>query len=492
MNVLLTGINHKTAPVEMREMLAIEPGRLTDATRVLLSVPGVEEAMILSTCNRVEVLASHRANCPDLLDVLGDYLGVNTSAFRQHVYELHGIDAVQHLFRVGSSLDSMVVGEPQILGQLKEAYAAARSMGSVRTHLDKLLQTAFSVAKKVRTKTQIGSSSVSVASVAVDLAKKVFGSLEGKRVMLVGAGKMGELAVQQLLKHGADSILVTNRTHERAVRLANEFGGRAVRFEDFYTTAPQVDIVITSTGAPQHIIRPEHGKQFLQIRRHRPMFFVDIAVPRDVDPQLNRVDGLFLYDIDALQSIAASHLADRAVEAQHAEMIVAKEAIRFQRHEMALNVAPMIVELQSAAEDLRHAELRRAHSRLQSLTEEQRAAVEALTKSLINKFLHQPMRTLKTAAEEADTVALDVMRAAFNLPAVQEQAPSSVSATGEGPNYIPAHELVAGSHEKADSAAARPASTASVRCRRWPACRLPLSGLVQTDCTAVISVCRCH
>jgi glutamyl-tRNA reductase len=451
MNILLTGINHKTAPVEMRELLAIEPRRLTDATRVLLNVPGVEETMILCTCNRVEVLASYRANCPDLLRVLGDYLGVNTSALRQHIYDLHGIDAVQHLFRVGSSLDSMVLGEPQVLGQLKEAYAAARSMGSVGTHLDKLLQTAFSVAKKVRTETQIGSSSVSIASVAVDLAKQIFGSLEGKRVMLVGAGKMGELAAQQLLKQGADSILVANRTHERAVRLANDFGGHAVRFEDIYRTAPEVDIVITSTGAQEHIFRPDHGKQFLQMRRHRPMFFVDIAVPRDVDPQLNRVDGLFLYDIDALQSIAASNLADRAVEAQHAETIVAREAIRFQRHEMALNVTPMIVELQSRAEDLRQVELRRAQSRLQSLTEEQRTAVEALTKSLMNRFLHQPMRMLKTAAREADTVTLDVMRAAFNLPAAQEQVLSSVSAMGEGLNYIPAHELVAGSHEKAYS-----------------------------------------
>ena len=446
MNILLTGINHKTAPVEMRELLAIEPRRLTDATRVLLNVPGVEETMILCTCNRVEVLASYRANCPDLLRVLGDYLGVNTSALRQHIYDLHGIDAVQHLFRVGSSLDSMVLGEPQVLGQLKEAYVAARSMGSVGTHLDKLLQTAFSVAKKVRTETQIGSSSVSIASVAVDLAKQIFGSLEGKRVMLVGAGKMGELAAQQLLKQGADSILVANRTHERAVRLANDFGGHAVRFEDIYRTAPEVDIVITSTGAQEHIFRPDHGKQFLQTRRQRPMFFVDIAVPRDVDPQLNRVDGLFLYDIDALQSIAASNLADRAVEAQHAEMIVAREAIRFQRHEMALNVTPMIVELQSRAEDLRQVELRRAQSRLQSLTEEQRTAVEALTKSLMNKFLHQPMRMLKTAAGEADTVTLDVMRAAFNLPAAQEEVPSSVSAMGEGANYIPADELLAGSH----------------------------------------------
>jgi glutamyl-tRNA reductase len=250
------------------------------------------------------------------------------------------------------------------------------------------------------------------------------------------------------------------------VRLANEFGGHAVRFEDIYRTAPEVDIVITSTGAQEHIFRPEHGRQFLQMRRQRPMFFVDIAVPRDVDPQLNRIDGLFLYDIDALQSIAASNLADRAVEAQQAEMIVAREAIRFQRHEMALNVTPLIVELQRTAEHLRQVELRRAQSRLQSLTEEQRAAVEALTKSLMNKFLHQPMRVVKTAAGEADAVVLDVMRSVFNLSAAQEQVPSSVFERGEGLNYIPAHELAAGSHDIPRHHALLPFPPAGISSRR--------------------------
>jgi glutamyl-tRNA reductase len=300
----------------------------------------------------------------------------------------------------------------------------------VHSHLEKLLQSTFTVAKKVRSETEIGSSSVSIASVAVDLAKKIFGSLEGKRVMLVGAGKMSELAARHLMQQGADSILVANRTHDRAVRLAQNFKGHAVRFDDLYATADQADIIITSTGSQEHIFRREHGQQFLHKRRNRPMFFIDIAVPRDIDPEMNRVDGVFLYDIDDLQSVAASHLADRTREASRAETIISEEVLRFQRRAQALNVTPMIVGLQSAAEEMRQTELRRAQARLQSLTAEQQAAVESLTRGLMNKFLHLPMQTLKAAAEEADTIVLDVMRAVFNLPLEQEQ--KSVTASDGG------------------------------------------------------------
>jgi glutamyl-tRNA reductase len=424
MKLLLTGVNHKTAPVELREQLAISSERLGDATRALLEFPGVHEAMILSTCNRVELLACHEASSPDLLGFLQSYLGIETASLRPHTYEYRETDAVQHLFRVASSLDSMVVGEPQILGQVKESYAAARAVGAVQTHLEKLLQSTFTVAKKVRSETQIGSSSVSIASVAVDLAKKIFGSLEGKRVLLVGAGKMSELAARHLMRQGADSIYVANRTHDRAVRLAQQFHGHAVRFDDLYATADQADIIITSTGSQEHIFRREHGQQFLHKRRNRPMFFIDIAVPRDIDPEINRVDGVFLYDIDDLQSVAASHLDDRAREAQRAEAIIAEEVGRFQRRAQALNAAPMIVGLQNTAEELRQAELRRMQARLQSLTPEQQSAVETLTRGLMNKFLHMPMQAIKAAALEADTVMLEVMRAVFNLPPAHEQTSS--------------------------------------------------------------------
>src|SRR5579862_9185364 len=440
MKLLLTGVNHKTAPVELRERLAIAPERLGDATRALLDFPGVHEAMIVSTCNRVELLACHDASSPDLLVFLQSYLGIETTSLRPHTYEYRETDAVQHLFRVASSLDSMVVGEPQILGQVKESYTAARSVGAVQTHLEKLLQSTFTVAKKVRSETQIGSSSVSIASVAVDLAKKIFGSLEGKRVLLVGAGKMSELAARHLMQQGADSIFVTNRTHDRAVRLAQNFEGHAVRFDDLYATADQADIIITSTGSQEHIFRREHGQQFLHKRRNRPMFFIDIAVPRDIDPEINRVDGVFLYDIDDLQSVAASHLDDRAREAQRAEAIIAEEVLRFQRKAQALNVTPMIVNLQNTAEGMRQAELRRAQARLQSLTPEQQAAVEALTRGLMNKFLHLPMQAIKSAAQEADTVLLEVMRAVFHLPSAQEQANARAAAK---PASADAEEVVA-------------------------------------------------
>jgi len=311
MNLHLIGVNHKTAPVEVRERLAIPESRLAEACQHLAKHPGVEEGMILSTCNRVELLAATRNGSADLHGFLRDYFQVDPREFEPHLYEYREKEAIRHLFRVTCSLDSMVVGEPQILGQVKEAYATARAVGAVQSHLDGLLTRAFAVAKKVRTETAVGTSAVSVASVAVELAKKIFGSLQGKQVYLVGAGKMSELAARHLLAHGAASIFVANRTHERALVLAQKFNGQAIRFEQLYETADRADIVITSTGAPHAIFRREHGERFLARRKNRPMFFIDIAVPRDVDPEVNKLDGIFVYDIDDLQSAVSSHVADR-------------------------------------------------------------------------------------------------------------------------------------------------------------------------------------
>jgi glutamyl-tRNA reductase len=241
------------------------------------------------------------------------------------MYEYRQENAVRHLFRVACSLDSMVIGEPQILGQVKSSYLAARSAGAIRGHLDKVLQRAFVVAKRVRSETQIGSSSVSIASVAVELARKIFGSLENKKVLLVGAGKMSEQAARHLMNQGAGAVLVANRTHERAEQLAQRFGGRAIRFDDLYTQRDQADIIITSTGSARPVFRREHAQHFLQQRRGRPMFFIDIAVPRDVDPEVNKLDGIFLYDIDDLQSVAGSHLKERGKEAELAEAMILAE-----------------------------------------------------------------------------------------------------------------------------------------------------------------------
>lgn len=425
----LFGISHKSASIELRERLAIAPAALPEATRRLLATPGVREGMILSTCNRVELLTSCDGE-PDVVEFLREYLRVDPEALRTHLYQHREREAVRHLFRVASSLDSMVVGEPQILGQVKQSYSVARSVGAVQSQLERLLQTAFTVAKKVRTETQIGSASVSIASVAVDLAKKIFGSLEGKCVLLVGAGKMSELAARHLIESGAGSLLISNRTYERALHLAQSFSARPVRFEDLHAHADQADIIVTSTGAPEPIFRREHAQQFLHRRRNRPIFFIDIAVPRDVDPEVNRLEGTFLYDIDDLQSVAASHMDARSREAQEAEAIVAREVERFEQGMQTLDAVPAIVALQQSFEQVRQAEHRRLQGKLHSLTPEQREAVEALTRGLVNKLLHQPLRAIKEAARDGDTATVAAVNTLFGRgPAVEREEPAAAAAS---------------------------------------------------------------
>jgi glutamyl-tRNA reductase len=431
MRILLTGINHKTAPVELRERLAIAAERLAEETQALLSHPGIREGLILSTCNRVELLICHDGEDPELGAYLSRHFSVDTPTLQPHLYDYRDGEAVRHLFRVASSLDSMVVGEPQILGQVKESYAAARSVGAVGPELERLLQSTFVAAKKVRTETRIGASSVSIASVAVDLARKIFGSLEGKRVLLVGAGKMSELAARHLMHHGAGSLLISNRTQERAELLARKFNGHVVHFVDLHSRAHEADILITSTGSTEFLFRTPHAQQFLQRRRNRPMFLIDIAVPRDVDPEINRLEGIFLYDIDDLQSVAASNLADRGSETQRAELILEQELIRYQRRMEGLDVVPALVDVQAAAEELRQAELQRNQAALKSLTPAQNAIVENITRGLMNKFLHQPLQALKAAAREGDAAAVETIRAAFHRNGSRDAAEISAEVKPE-------------------------------------------------------------
>jgi glutamyl-tRNA reductase len=409
-SLVLLGINHTTAPIEVRERLAIPAARLADATRTLLHQPGIREGLILSTCNRVELLtlqdddtevaSTQPQTKTDLLRFLHEYFAVPPHDIQPHLYEFREREAVRHLFRVASSLDSMVVGEPQILGQVKDSYTIAREVGAVSTHLESLLQRTFTVAKKVRSETQIGSSSVSIASVAVDLARKIFGSLEGKTVLLVGAGKMSELAARHLIQQGAASILVTNRTPARAEQIAADFSTpnihtEAIPFDALYDQAARADIVITSTGAPQKIFGRSHGQHFLQRRRNRPMFFIDIAVPRDVDPRMNEVEGCFVYDIDDLQQVATANLADRSREAAAAETIVSREVEKYQQRLQSLDAVPAIKALQKQAEAIREAELARSAKRLADLTPEQREAIDALTRALTAKLLHPQLTALR-------------------------------------------------------------------------------------------------
>jgi glutamyl-tRNA reductase len=423
-SLVLVGVNHTTAPLEVRERLAIAATRLPDAIRSLTQQSGIREALIISTCNRVEFITVqdpsqqhiHESAPSTLLRFLHEYFAIPAATVEPHLYEFREREAVRHLFRVASSLDSMVVGEPQILGQVKESYGVARGVGAVSTTLEPLLQRAFSVAKRVRSETQIGSSSVSIASVAVDLARKIFGSLQGKTVLLVGAGKMSELAARHLIQQGATSILVANRTQEKAALIAGQIADQisaqiaadpaaigctteVVPFEQLQAQAGRADIVITSTGAEGHIFTRAHGQQFLSQRRNRPMFFIDIAVPRDVDPKMNQVEGCFVYDIDDLQQVAAAHLADRSRESAAAEDIVRSEVEKYHQHLQSLEAVPAIVALQQTAEAMRQAELARSAKRLAGLTPEQQAAVDALTRSLTAKLLHPQIVDLRKKSE---------------------------------------------------------------------------------------------
>ena len=418
MKFQLIGINHKTAPVEVRERLAIPDSRLGEAMKRLAEHPGVDEGLILCTCNRVELITRSNNGNADLRGFIREYFRLEPSAYEPHLYEYRENEAVRHLFRVTSSLDSMIVGEPQILGQVKVAYTTARGVGTVHSRLDHLFTRAFAVAKRVRTETAIGSSSVSVASVAVELARKIFGSLKGKHVYLVGAGKMSELAARHLIANGASSIFVANRTFERAARMANAFNGQAIHFNELYETCDRADIVITSTGAPAAIFRKEHGERFMSRRKGRPMFFIDIAVPRDIDPAMNQVDGIFLYDIDDLQQAVASGMADRANEAKRAEAIVDTEVEGFDTRLRALDVVPTIIALQEQLEVIRRDEIERARTRLGDLTPEQEQALESLTRGIVNKIVHPPISVLKASAAGTDVHEMvDLVHRVFNLKA---------------------------------------------------------------------------
>jgi glutamyl-tRNA reductase len=414
-SILLLGVNHTTAPLDVRERLAIPVSRLADATRTLAHQPGVREALILSTCNRVELLtvqdAPQSSSVPPMgmLRFLHDYLNLPANEIEPHVYEFREREAIRHLFRVASSLDSMVVGEPQILGQVKQSWTVAREVGAVRSTLDPLLQRAFSVAKKVRTETQIGSSTVSIASVAAELARKIFGSLNGKTVLIVGAGKMSDLAARHLIQQGATTLLVSNRTEARAEKIADSLRTPSITtgvipFEQLHEQSHRADIVITSTGAG-HVFTPDRARALLQRRRNRPVFFIDIAVPRDVAPEINKLEGCFVYDMDDLQQVAAQNQAVRSREAEAAESIVSREVELYGERLAQAPAAQAIKQLMLEAEALRQQELARTAQRLspQPLTPEQQAAIEALTKSLTAKLLHPQIAALRGAANASES-----------------------------------------------------------------------------------------
>jgi len=420
MELFVLGLSHKTAPIDVRERLAVPERELPKALEALGEVPELAERMFFTTCNRAEVYGVAEGALSKAVEAtrasLERYRNLDSSALAGALYAYNGAEAARHVFRVASSLDSMVIGEPQILGQVKVAYTVARSQQATGIILNNLLEQAFHVAKRVRTETGIATAPVSISSVAVELARKIFGDLEGRTVLILGAGEMAELALRHLVDDGVRSILVANRSHERAVALAEQFHGRAVTFDTFRQEMLEADIVISSTSAPHLILKKEDVQAIILERRHRPIFLIDIANPRDIDPGCNEVDNVYLYNIDDLQSVVSTNLKERQREAERAEVIIEREVGVFQAWLRGLDVVPTIVSLRDRVEEIRATELQKAMSRMGDLTPEQRETIASMTTAMVNKILHQPMSELRRRAVHQDGhVYSAVLRRLFGL-----------------------------------------------------------------------------
>ena len=408
MNIVLVGLSHKTAPIEVRERLAFNETLISEALSTLVDHSEVDEGLIVSTCNRVELVASAPAGAEPglrrLARFLSDFHNLPAEALDIHLYRHSHTEAVKHIFRVASSLDSMVVGESQILGQVKEAYQHAVKAGTVGRVLSQLMHRALSVAKRIRTETAISQKPVSISSVAVELARKVHSDLSDNTVLLVGAGEMGELAARNLMEAGAGKLIVTNRTTERAERLAREFSGGAVNFEAFYDVLPLADIVICSTDAPDYVIRPLDARRALKSRRRGPLLFIDISVPRNIDPAIADLQDSFLFDVDDLQSVVNSNLSERQREAQAAEAIIEHEVHYFIDHMRSFDIGPSVLEVKEIIAQIALSEFKRSRKRMGNLDEKQEAAIEnILIPALVNKLSHPVLIHLRAAARNGDS-----------------------------------------------------------------------------------------
>lgn len=427
MEILLVGISHRTAPVEIREKLACPSSRVAEEVRKLLQLDFLEEVVLLSTCNRVEVVfvSEKPAQAGEAVrNFLSDYSGMSRETLDKYLYAHMGINAVLHVFRVASSLDSMVLGEPQILGQVKESYRLSSSAGGAKTLLNRLFHKAFKTAKRVRNETRVGAYAVSVSSTAVELAGKIFGELTTKSVLLVGAGNMGELTARHLLDAGVAKLVIMNRTFSVAERLAEEFHAVPAPFEKLEKELVFADIVIGASGAPYPIITKKLVQSALKARKNKPMFFIDIAVPRDVEPAVNDLDNAYVYDIDDLQAIADEHLKERKAEALKAEDIVKEEAEKFESWRASLEVVPTIVELRNHFENVAKAELEKALASLPEAGEKERNALELLAHNIVNKLLHEPTVMLKKCTEEGERRVASACRKLFCL-----EVPESTEST---------------------------------------------------------------
>ncbi|MCF8142468.1 MAG: glutamyl-tRNA reductase [Deltaproteobacteria bacterium] len=419
LKIIDIGMNHETAPVDLRECLGGDADNTREVLTRMRNLEVVREGLFLSTCNRVEalfVVDEADAAKESVITLMAELGGVNIQDLVPCLYALEDMNAVRHIFNVASSLDSMVVGEPQILGQIKEAYALATREKTSGVILNRLMHRAFHVAKRVRSETGICGAAVSISYAAVELAKKIFHVLEGKKVLLVGAGEMAELAARHLLTNGVSSLIVANRTFERAVEVAGNFNGKAVSFEEIDSELLNVDIVITSTASKEYVITQGQVKKCLRKRRNRPLFFIDIAVPRDVQPEVNDLTNVYLYDIDDLRGVVALNMAQRKEEAVKAGRIVEEEIGKFEKWLKTLAVVPTIVSLRDKAESIIQAEFAKSRSALDQLTPIQHEAVETLTRSIVEKVLNDPIVFLKAKAGRSTlNTYLDLTKRLFRL-----------------------------------------------------------------------------
>lgn len=423
MHLVVKGLTHKTAPVELREKLCIPEDQLRTALASLKACDGVSECVILSTCNRTEVYAcsARRADDETIVQWLGQFCGVAPDEFRPHLYSQAGHKAVDHLFRVAAGIDSMVVGEAQVLGQVKSAYMAAKEAAATGAVLNSLFQQSINVGKRARAETDIGKGAFSVGSVAVQLARSIFEDLKGCTVLIVGAGKIGELAVTHLTSCGATRLLVANRTYERAAELAARFDGEAVRFEDIPSVLWTAEIVITSTGAQEPVITRQIVSAAMRSRRGRPMFLIDLAVPRDIAPEVADIDNVFVYNIDNLRAVVGAGAAHRQAEVEKVESIVAQEVEQFMVHFRTLDAVPVITALREKFEGIRLQEIEKLRARLKDLTPEELEAIHATTRSIVNKICHTPMIQIKEAAIGDESVKLETICELFGICPMEEQ-----------------------------------------------------------------------
>ncbi len=418
-NLWVVGLSHRTAPVEVRETLALDAHALPAVCRRLKEFDEVEECLVLSTCNRSEAVAVLRDGFTGtelLRNFWANVAGPQKAPGIEHYFALHGRECLRHLFRVASSLDSMVVGEPQILGQLKGAYATAKEVGSLDGVLDLMLTRSFQVAKRVRTETGIGENAVSISFAAVELARRIFGQLRGKRVLILGAGKMSELAARHLRQSGAEHIFVTNRTYHRAVEIASVFQGASFPYEDLEKRLPEMDIIITSSAAPQYVITEALMRRVMDARKHKPTFLIDIAVPRNVEPSVHSLDQVFLYDIDDLQKVVDDNLREREARADRAEEIIREEVDKAVARLRARQAVPTIVRLQDQLEQIRSSEVERMRRKLGTVSPEQEEAIEQLTRGIVAKIAHGPIAEIRRYAAQPEGIpVLDALRRAFGL-----------------------------------------------------------------------------